>query len=235
MDTSSFRTTRWSVVLEATAPAQESRAALESLCRTYWYPLYAFVRRQGRSHEEAQDLVQGFFARMLEKRDWRVAPERGRFRAFLLVSMRNYLANDWHAENARKRGGHAQLLSIDADAGSRYAAEAVDEATPEKEFDRSFALQLLDDALHELGEEQRRAHKGEQFERLQHCLTGSSEEVPYAELAAALAMSEGAVRVAVHRLRKRYGELVRRAVGDLVTGPSEVEAEVQALLDALRG
>jgi RNA polymerase sigma-70 factor (ECF subfamily) len=233
MATSSFRTTRWSVVLAATGPAPESRAALESLCRTYWYPLYAFVRRAGSSHEEAQDLVQGFFARMLEKRDWAVAPERGRFRAFLLASLRHFLANERDRERAGKRGGGARPVSIDADADSRFALEPADGSTPEREFDRRFALQLLDAALRELGDEQRRARKGAQFERLQHFLAGTSEEVPYGALAAELGTSEGALRVAVHRLRRRYGELIRRAVGDLVASPDEVEAEIQALLEAL--
>jgi RNA polymerase sigma factor (sigma-70 family) len=229
---SSFRTTRWSVVLDATR-AEPSRAALESLCRAYWYPLYAFARRQGRSHEDAHDLVQGFFARLLEKNDWRVAPERGRFRAFLLAALRNYAANERQRELAEKRGGGARVVSIDADADSRYAIDAVDPSTPDKLYERKFALQLLDGALAELAAEQERAGKGAQFERLKMYLSGAVDDVPYEQVAAGLAMSAGAVRVAVHRLRKRFGELVRRAVADLVESPDEVEDEIRALLDAL--
>ena len=231
METSGFRTTRWSVVLDATGDAR-SRDALESLCRTYWFPLYAFVRRQGRLHEESQDLVQAFFARFLEKRDWKVAPERGRFRSFLLASMRNFLANDWQRERARKRGGGSAVVSIDSGAERRYELEASDGDSPEISYERRFALELLDRALEELGHEQRRAGKERQFERLRPMI-GGDDDVPYAALAAELGTSEGALRVAVHRLRKRFGELVRRSVLDLVEDPADVEDEIRALLAAL--
>jgi RNA polymerase sigma factor (sigma-70 family) len=230
VETSGFRTTRWSVVLDATGEAR-SRDALESLCRTYWFPLYAFVRRHGRSHEESQDLVQSFFARFLEKRDWKVAPERGRFRSFLLASMRNFLANDWHRERAGKRGGGSAVVSIDSDAERRYDVEASDGDSPEIAYERRFALELLDRALEELGREQHRAGKERQFERLRPMI--GDGDVPYAALAAELATSEGALRVAVHRLRKRFGELVRRSVLDLVEDPADVEDEIRALLAAL--
>jgi RNA polymerase sigma factor (sigma-70 family) len=229
---STFRTTRWSVVLDATGAAP-SREALETLCGTYWFPLYAFVRRQGRTHEEAQDLVQAFFARFVEKQDWNVAPDRGRFRSFLLASMRNFLANEWHREHTRKRGGGKVLVSIDRDAESRYELEASDGDTPEIAYERRFALELLDRALEELGNEQRRAGKEAQFERLRPLIGGAVDELPYAALAAELATSEGALRVAVHRLRKRFGELVRRSVLDLVEDPAEVEDEIRALLEVL--
>jgi RNA polymerase sigma factor (sigma-70 family) len=229
---STFRTTRWSVVLDATGAAP-SREALEELCGTYWFPLYAFARRQGRTHEEAQDLVQAFFARFVEKQDWNVAPDRGRFRSFLLASMRNFLANERHREHARKRGGGNVLVSIDRDAERRYELEVPDGETPEIAYERRFALELLDRALEELGNEQRRAGKEGQFARLRPLIGGAVEELPYAELAAELATSEGALRVAVHRLRKRFGELVRRAVLDLVEDPAEVEDEIRGLLEVL--
>lgn len=232
MSSSGFRTTRWSVVLDATGGAQSSDA-LEALCRTYWFPLYAFARRQGRSHEDAQDLVQAFFARFVEKRDWDVAPERGRFRSFLLASMRNFLANEWHRERARKRGGGVPVVSIDADAERRFELEGADGDSPEIAFERRFALELLDRALEELASEQRRAGKERQFERLRPLIGGAADDVPYAALAAELATSEGALRVAVHRLRKRFGELVRRGVLELVEDPADVEDEIRALLGAL--
>lgn len=220
-------------MLDALTPERESRAALESLCSTYWYPLYGFVRRHGWSHEDAQDLVQAFFARLIEKPDWRLDPTRGRFRAFLAAAMGNFMANARERECAEKRGGGAPLVSLDQDAPGRFAAEPVEHATPQSLFERNFALSLLDDALARLAEEQSRAGRSTQFAQLRPYLGADAAVPPYTELASALTMTEGAVRVALHRLRQRHGELVRRAVLDVVADPADVEVEIAALLEAL--
>ncbi|MFO1012016.1 MAG: sigma-70 family RNA polymerase sigma factor [Planctomycetota bacterium] len=228
-----FPTTRWSTVLDALAPERASREALEHLCRRYWFPLYAFARRRGLAHDEAEDLVQAFLTRFLEKRDWRVDPARGRFRAYLAASMRNFLANEREHAQAAKRGRGPALVSLDADTESRFTLEVVDDETPERAYERSFALALLDDALARLSAEQAKAGKAAQFARLQPFLGPDTEAPPYAELARDLGTNEGALRVALHRLRRRYGELVRLAVADLVADPADVAAELQALSDAL--
>ena len=228
-----FHTTRWSVVLDALVPERESRAALETLCHTYWFPLYTFVRRRGHTHHEAQDLVQSFFARLVEKHDWRVDPARGRFRAYLAAAMRHFLANQSERERAEKRGGGKPLLSIDALAEQRFELEALDNETPERAYERTFALSLLDEALKTLAAEQSRAKKSELFECLRPYLGLDAAPPPYARLAGELGLTEGALRVALHRLRKRFGELVRLEIADLVSHPAEVESELEALLEAL--
>lgn len=222
-------------MLEASAtPTPRANAALETLCRAYWYPLYAYLRRAGSAHDEAEDLVQGFFARLIEKRDFRAQRERGRFRSFLLAALRNFVANERDRERALKRGGRERLVELDADAGVRFEREARDDDTPEKLYERQFALALLDEVTARLADEQRRAKKGAQFERLSAYLSQSSDEVPYSVIAAELKLSDGAVRVAVHRLRKRFGELLRLAVADTVADPADVEDELRALLAALQ-
>lgn len=228
-----FRTTQWSLVLDAVAPERDARAALETLCSTYWYPLYGFVRRHGWSHEDAQDLVQAFFARLIEKRDWRVAPERGRFRSFLMAAMRNFMANARDHDRADKRGGGAPLISIDDEASGRFAAEPIEHATPQSLFERAFALRLLDEALGRLEAEQASAGNSRRFAALRPYLGADAAVPAYAALAAELSMNEGALRVALHRLRQRHGELVRRAVADIVQDPADVESEIDALLAAL--
>jgi RNA polymerase sigma-70 factor (ECF subfamily) len=229
---STFHTTRWSVVLDALAPERESRSALEVLCSTYWYPLYAYVRRRGHEHHATQDLVQAFFARLIEKRDWRVDPGRGRFRAFLAAAMKHFMANERERAAAQKRGGAAALVSIDEHAERRFVDLAVDGDTPERAFERGFALTLLDLALQRLADEQSKAGKAALFERLRPFF-GPDTAPPYVQLAGELGASEGALRVALHRLRRRYGELVRLAVAELVTDPVDVDAEIAGLLDAL--
>ncbi|MBK7876286.1 MAG: sigma-70 family RNA polymerase sigma factor [Planctomycetes bacterium] len=228
-----FPTTRWSTVLDALAPERASHEALEHLCRRYWFPLYAFARRRGLAHDEAEDVVQAFLARFLEKRDWRVDPARGRFRAYLAASMRHFLANEAERARAEKRGAGRALVSIDADTESRFALEVADGETPERAYERSFALALLDEALARLAAEQAKAGKAAQFARLQPFLGPDTEAPAFAELALDLGTNEGALRVALHRLRRRYGELVRLAVLDLVTDPADVDAELRALSDAL--
>lgn len=228
-----FPPTRWSVVLDALAPERDSRAALETLCSTYWYPLYTFARRRGLGHEEAQDAVQAFFARLLEKRDWHADPGRGRFRSFLAAAMGNFLANERERARALKRGAGAPTLSLGEDADSRFALEAADMRTPERAYEREFALAFLKEVLARLSAEQVRAGKLRQFDRLKPFLGLDGATPPYAELSAELDQSEGALRVALHRLRRRLGELVRAGIADLVADPADVEDEVDALLQAL--
>ncbi len=232
----SFATTRWSIVLAARAPTEaEGNAALATLCRSYWYPLYAFVRRQGLGEHDAQDLTQEFFARLLEK-GWLggVERERGRFRSWLLASMKHFLANEWDRSRAKKRGGGVATLSFDAmSAESRFRHEPADTATAEKLYDRRWALTLLDQVLARLRAEMSAAGKVGHFDALKFCLTG--DKTPYADVAAKLGMSEGAVKVAVHRLRERYRDLIRAEIAETVATPAEVEDELCHLLAALSG
>lgn len=232
----SFATTRWSIVLAARAPAEDAGgAALATLCRSYWYPLYAFVRRQGLGEHDAQDLTQEFFARLLEK-GWLggVERERGRFRSWLLASMKHFLANEWDKSRAKKRGGGVATISFDAmSAETRFRHEPADTETAEKLYDRRWALTLLDQVLARLREEMSAAGKLDLFEALKFSLTGG--RTAYAEVAAALGMSEGAVKVAVHRLRERYRELIRAEIAETVATPAEVEDELRHLLAALSG
>ncbi len=232
----SFATTRWSIVLAAREPTQDAgSAALATLCRSYWYPLYAFVRRQGLGEHDAQDLTQEFFARLLEK-GWLggVERERGRFRSWLLASMKHFLANEWDRSRAKKRGGGAVTISFDAmSAESRFRHEPADTETAESLYDRRWALTLLDQVLARLRAEMSAAGKLVHFEALKFCLTG--DRTPYADVATTLAMSEGAVKVAVHRLRERYRDLIRAEIAETVATPAEVEDELRHLLAALSG
>ena len=222
-------------MLAARAGREPAGDALAELCRVYWYPLYAFVRRQGHDAHDAQDLTQDFFARLIGK-EWLagVARERGRFRAWLLAAMKHFLANEWDKSRARKRGSGQVLISLDAaDAESRYAHDAADYATADKLYDRRWALTLLDQVLARLREEMAAAGRVEHFETLKFSLTG--EKHAYAEVAAALGTSEGAVKVAVHRLRDRYRQLIRAEIAETVATPEEVEDELRELFAALGG
>ena len=229
-----FATTRWSVVLTAGAGSAAAGDALGTLCRAYWYPLYAFVRRKGNSPHDAQDLTQAFFARLLE-RGWlnQAVPERGRFRTFLLAAMDHFLINEWQAARAQKRGGGATPVSLDDDGEARYLREPADAMTAEKVFDRRWALTLLDRVLARLGAEMTALGKAAQFEALKFCLGG--EKRAYAEVARILGMSEGAVKVAVHRLRERYRALIRAEIAETVASPAEIDAEMRDLFAALSG
>ena len=227
-----FSTTRWSVVRRARGDESAARTALAELCRCYWYPLYAFVRREGKTPHDAQDLTQEFFARLIEK-NWldEVAPERGRFRSWLLASMRHFLANDWHYQHAQKRGGSATVLSLDeTDAEGRYLHEPTDPLSAEQLFDRRWALTLLDSVVTRLRDEMSATGKAAQFEILKGTLTGGKVEKDAAER---LHLSDGALRVAAHRLRERYREMLRATVADTVDDPAEVEAELRQLFSAL--
>jgi RNA polymerase sigma factor (sigma-70 family) len=229
-----FATTRWSVVLAAGGATDVAETALAVLCRIYWYPLYAFVRRNGHAAHDAQDLTQEFFARLIAK-EWlgEVARERGKFRSFLLAAMQHFLANEWRDAQRLKRGGGVTFVPFDArDAEDRYLHEPADALTPEQIYDRRWALDLLDRSLARLRSELDAAGKAAHFEALKFCLTG--DKVALAEVSVQLGSSEGAIKVAVHRLRERYRELIRAEIAETVDGPERIEAELQELQAALR-
>jgi RNA polymerase sigma factor (sigma-70 family) len=230
-----FATTHWSMVLEArhaTTPA--SRDALARLCETYWYPLYAYVRRWGHQADDAADLTQEFFARLLEKEYLRdVDPARGRFRSFLLAAMKHFLLNERDRANAARRGGGVAPLSLEFEtAEGRYRIEPPDRLTPDKAFERQWARTVLERTMDRLRREQEEAGKLPAFGRLQGALTGETD-MAYAEIGAALGMSEGAVKVAVHRLRRRFGELLRQEIAETIADPAEVDDEIRYLFAAL--
>jgi RNA polymerase sigma-70 factor (ECF subfamily) len=212
-----------------------AQSALSTLCQAYWYPLYAYVRRRGYSSHDAQDMTQEFFARLLEH-NWlaRASRERGRFRTFLLSALSHFLANEWDKARAQKRGGAIQFLAIQLDtAETRYGTEPPDTVTPEQCYERRWALALLDHVLTRLGDEYRAEQKGELFETLKPCLAGQRQSQPYASLGTKLDMSEGAVKVAVHRMRQRYREILKDEIAQTVSAPEEVEEEMRYLLTVL--
>jgi RNA polymerase sigma-70 factor (ECF subfamily) len=231
-----FATTHWSLVAAARDRASpEARDALAELCRAYWYPLYAFIRRKGHAADAAQDLTQEFFTRLLEK-DFLGAVDRarGKFRSFLLAACQHFLANEYDRAAAQKRGGGRAHLPLDFRAAEdRYTHEPAHALTPERLFERRWALTLLDDVLVRLQAEFDEAEKGPLFDRLKAFLTQPAETAPYRELAAGLAMTEGALRVAVHRLRRRYRELLEAAIAQTVETPDQVAEEIRCLFTAL--
>lgn len=212
-----------------------ARAALEKLCLSYWYPLYAFVRRLGRTAHDAEDLVQSFFAVCLEKNYLGAAEQsKGRFRSFLLIALKHFLANEWERSRTLKRGGGHAHISLDGLAAEqRYALEPVDCSSADKLFERRWALTLLEQVVNRLRDEQAAGGKLEQFERLKECITSAGRGTPYAQLAGQLGTSEGAVKVAVHRLRQRYRELLEEEIAHTVASPEEIEEERRHLLAAL--
>jgi RNA polymerase sigma-70 factor (ECF subfamily) len=226
-----FATTRWTLVAAAKSPA--ARQALAELCDLYWYPVYAFVRRRGYPPDDAGDLTQGFFARLLETAGLAGAdPAKGRFRSYLLGACRHYLANDRARRTAKKRGGGRAVLSLDLPAAERrYATEPVDGRTPEQLFDRRWAVTLLGAVLADLRAEYAAAGQAGLFDRLKDSLTGDGD--PYAAVAAGLGMAEGAVKVAAHRLRRRYRDRLRAAIAETVATPADVDAEIRDLFAAL--
>jgi RNA polymerase sigma factor (sigma-70 family) len=233
-----FVTTRWTVVLAAGRKSSpQSDQALEELCRAYWYPLYAYVRRHGHSREEAEDLTQAFFARFLEKNYLEgLSRERGRFRAFLLASLKHFLANEWDRANRQKRGGQATLLSLDWEsAETHYHLEPADMLSPDRLYDRAWAVALLEKVINRLRQECEAAGQGALFEQARTFLTLDKGAIPYSEAAAALGMEAGAVRVAVHRLRRRYRELLREEIAQTLSEPGQVEEEMRALFSAFAG
>jgi len=231
-----FATTHWSVVLTAQrTDTTRAQAALARLCQTYWYPLYAFVRRLGHNPHDAQDLTQEFFARLLAKNYLAgVAPEKGNFRSFLLASLKHFLANEWDRAHAAKRGGGQTIISLDdTDAENRYRLEPVDNMTADKLFDRRWVMTLLEQVMARLRSEYAQNEDADLYERLKDCLGGSRASAPYARLAADLRMTEGAVKVAVHRLRARYRELLREEIAQTVTTQGEVDEEIRHLFSLL--
>jgi RNA polymerase sigma factor (sigma-70 family) len=231
-----FATTRWSLVLAAgQRGSPQSSDALATLCVNYWYPLYAYVRRLGHDADEAQDFTQAYFARLLEKNDLAAAdPGRGRFRAFLMTSLKHFLANEWDRARAEKRGGGRSVLSIDfGTAEERYRAEPSHDLTPEKIFERRWALVLLENVLARLHDESAQAGKADSFDRLKGFLTGEQAAVTYGKLAVELNTSEGAVKVAIHRLRRRYRELLRAEIEETVADSDEIDQEIRDLFSAL--
>jgi RNA polymerase sigma-70 factor (ECF subfamily) len=230
-----FLTTHWSLVIAAQdRHSPQAQEALGSLCRTYWYPLYAFIRRQGHDADEAQDLTQEFFARLLEK-DFLAAVDRakGRFRSWLLAACKHFLANERDRARAQKRGGDRVLLSIDlAAAEPRYGGEPAHDETAERLFERRWALALLEQVLARLRDDYAAAGKGLLFERLKFALTGDRGAVAYRPLGVELGLSEGAVKVAIYRLRQRYRELLREEIARTVHDPGHVEEEIQDLFTA---
>jgi RNA polymerase sigma factor (sigma-70 family) len=230
-----FATTRWSVVLAAgRGSGAGSRDALARLCETYWYPLYSYTRRWGHDADRAQELTQEFFTRLIEKHDLvRVDPKRGRFRSFLLASMKHFLLNDRDREHAAKRNrGQAPMPLEFETAEGRFRLEPVDLQTPERAFERQWALTVLDRTLRRLRAEHEKAGKGGLFDCLKGALTGE-KSASYAELAAESNMTEGAVKVAVHRLRRRFGELLREEIAETVADPEEVDDEIRYLFSVL--
>lgn len=231
-----FMTTHWSVVLAAADEAAPSRdRALAHLYETYWYPLYAYVRRRGNTADEAEELTQEFFARVLEKDFLRSAgPEKGRFRSFLLVCLNRFMANEWDRKRAQKRGGGRPTVSIDfRDADHRYRQEPSDELTAERIFERRWALSLLERALTQLADEMAAAGKERLFEKLKVYLTAEAEDPPYAETAPALGISRGALKVRVHRMRERYRQVVREQIAMTLRDPNDVDDEIRSLFLAL--
>jgi RNA polymerase sigma-70 factor (ECF subfamily) len=231
-----FATTHWSLVVAAREGARpQAREALAALCGAYWYPLYAFIRRQDYAADQAQDLAQEFFARLLEKDFLQAAdPAKGKFRSFLLAACKHFLANERDRTHAQKRGGDRTFLPIDFDsAEGRYSREPSHALTPERLFERRWALTLLDQVLAQLGEEFRQSDKGLLFEHLKVFLTGEKDTLSYRQVADELGLTEGAVKVAVHRLRGRYRELLCAEIARTVDDPGRVEDEIRDLFAAL--
>ena len=229
-----FQTTQWSLVVEAGAASTAvSREALGQLCESYWHPLYCYARGRGYSADDARDLTQGFFTTLIEKGYVRAAdPQRGRFRSFLLTAFKHFLANQYDRERALKRGGGSTFVALDADeAEQRFRGEPHDERTPERVYERQWALALLDVAIGRLREEYVASEQEARFDGLKEFLTGDA--APYSLAAERLGMTEGAVKVAVHRLRKRLREHVRAEIARLVAEPRDVDDEIRVLITAL--
>jgi RNA polymerase sigma factor (sigma-70 family) len=231
-----FPHTRWSVVLAARRePSPESAAALETICRAYWYPLYAYVRRFGQSPHDAQDLTQEFFCRLLEKR-WLDSVDRGkgRLRTFLITALKSFMISEWRRASSQRRGGGQLHVQMDtAFAESRYAADCNCGLPPDEAFDRQWAIELHDLTVERLQSEFEAAGKPDEFEKLKHCLMAARGGIDYASVAARLSISEGAARVAAHRLRKRFREIYREEVSHTLPEAEDVEAEVRHLAQAL--
>jgi RNA polymerase sigma factor (sigma-70 family) len=232
-----FPSTHWSVVLAASdAPTPAARDALERLCQTYWQPLYAFVRRHGHGPDDAMDLTQEFFSRFLEHNSFRRAErERGRFRTFLLTCLKNFLVNEWRKDQAAKRRSGPTISLNQEEAEYLYQADLGDTASPDKIYEKRWAAALLNQVLNRLGEEYAAQGKRELFNHVKLALWGAKTEVSYTELAGQLAMTEAAVRVAVHRLRQRYLQLLRSEVAATLDNPADIDDELRYLIQVMSG
>ena len=227
-----FTTTHWNVVLAAGGPeSPEARQALERLCQSYWYPLYAYLRRNGKSEADAKDLTQGFFSLLLQGNDLgQVQRVKGKFRSFLLASLNNFLCDVWDKVNAQKRGGGETILSLDDFTGEdRYHLEPADVMDPEKLYERRWAMTVLDQAWLRLQEEFTQAGNSVLFERLKDRVAGEKNDPTYAQIAAELQRAEGTIKSDVHRMRERFRELVREEVANTVSSPEEVNEELRHL------
>ena len=231
-----FASTHWSVVLNARDDAApQARAALETLCRAYWYPLYGWLRRQGYGMHDAQDLTQSFFGHLLANQNLqRVDRTKGKFRSFLLASLKNFVANEWDRSRALKRGVEFSFVSVDEEFGEdRLRRGPSHDSTPDKAFEQSWALTLLDAVLARLRTEYEAAGKADLFDTLQGYLSGNRGGTPYAETAARLNLTEGAVKMGVSRLRRRFGELLRTEIAQTVSSPQEINEEIRCLFAAV--
>jgi RNA polymerase sigma factor (sigma-70 family) len=234
---SEFKTTLWTeVMLAGDTASPESTAALEGLCRTYWYPLYSFVRRQGHDPHAAQDLTQAFFLDLLEKRFLNaVDGDRGRFRSYLLARLKHFLANEWTHQRRQKRGGGQALFSLDeAEAEGRYGQQPLDQATPDRLYERRWAQTILEEVLRKLAADYEGLEQAKRFETLKAFLVPAEDACSYADAAASLGMTESAVKSAIHRLRERYRELLRAEIASTVATSSEVDEEIRYLFSVLR-
>lgn len=232
-----FATTHWSVILLACEnDSMEASEALDRLCRNYWYPIYGHVRRQGKGPEDAQDLTQEFFARLLQKEYLKLAdPQRGRFRTFLLTALDNFVRNDWEKSRALKRGaGQSTTLLVMRDGEERYRHEPADGLSPDKIYDKRWAATLLENVVAQLRAEYVALQKEQLFERLKSGVWGDAPDESYQSLSAGLNLSEGALRVAAHRMRERYRVLLRQTVARTVATPQDVEDELRHLIAVLR-
>jgi DNA-directed RNA polymerase specialized sigma24 family protein len=228
-----FDTTRWSLVVAAgSADSAAARAALSALCDTYWYPLYAYLRHRGVPADDARDLTQAFLTSLMDRQDLKhVSHERGCFRSFLLASLQHFLANDAARQRTAKRGGGMRVLSLDSDeAEGRYRLEPAGTATPETLYERRWALMIIERVLVRLGDEWSAEERGREFEMLKACLLGEGPKGGYAAMASALGTSEGALKVAVHRLRRRFQTELKRDIGETVADPADIDDEIRYLI-----
>jgi RNA polymerase sigma-70 factor (ECF subfamily) len=231
-----FKTTHWSMVQQAGAgDSPQASAALAKLCQVYWYPLYVFVRRQGHQREDAQDLVQGFFAKVLEKNYLQgLDQDKGRFRSFLLIALKRYMANEWDRLNRQRRGGGCQVISLDAqDTEHRFLAQPFDELSPEIAYQRQWAATTLGQVLGRLAGEYDAAGRSQLFVELRGQLSGEKATGGYAELGRRIGMSESSIKTAVHRMRRRFLELLRLEIANTVSGRDEVDEEIRCLFASL--